>query len=93
MGKPILKGKGSVGPQLPVTPGPSLGSPHLRAHLPPLPPPLGCSLVNADLFHLGNQYLQQPHDGLQRQLGLPRENLREGPGFLGLGKQPPWAMA
>lgn len=25
------------------------------------------SLVNADLFHLGDQHLEQPHDGLEWQ--------------------------
>ena len=32
-------------------------------------------LVNADLFHLGDEDLQQSHDGLQRELALPGENL------------------
>lgn len=42
-------------------------SPH--GHVPaPLHGQLLDSLVNADLLHLGNQDLQQAHDGLQWQL-------------------------
>lgn len=78
-----------------LTGGPQGSRPHLaRAWMGPssesTPPP--ASLVNADLLHLGDQHLEQPHDGLQRQLRLPGEDLRGGAGVLGLGKQPPEAM-
>ena len=38
----------------------------------------GYVLVDADLFHLGDQYLEQPHDGLQRELAPPGEHLEGG---------------
>lgn len=73
MGKPTLKVKGKHGG--PRAPSPTLPKPGLAppaeptwgSCLPPPAPALG-SLVDADLFHLGNQHLEQPHDGLQRQL-------------------------
>lgn len=71
---------------LPVTP------PHKPGlALPPSPAacPAPASLVDADLLHLGNEHLEQPHDGLQRQLRLPGEDLGEGPGFLGRGQSCP----
>lgn len=51
-------------------PGPAPLQDHLPTQLPD-------SLVNTDLLHLGDQHLQQAHDGLQRQLGLPGQDLRE----------------
>lgn len=63
-------------------PRPGLGWPAC-----PATPP--ASLVNADLLHLGNQHLQQPHDGLQRQLRLPGEDLGGRTGVPRLAKQSP----
>lgn len=31
-------------------------------------------LVNADFLHLWHQHLQEPHDGLEGQFGLPAQN-------------------
>lgn len=32
------------------------------------------ALVNADFFHLRDQDLEQSHDGLERELGFPRQS-------------------
>lgn len=49
--------------------GPSPGPPRL------VPSFQTDSLVNADLLYLGHQHLQQAHDGLERQLRLPGQDL------------------